>query len=155
MVTITACGSIPSDPDYIVEVNDGGANASYDGGKTWRDFYQGIRAIQFYNVTLDMATPFNAYGSVQDSGTYRGVGMGPSPAAAAGRGGRGGGRGGRGSSVRWERAPGGEGTLISVDPTNPNIQYASGYYGRIERSEYANGQWTCKGHLSKARTGRT
>jgi photosystem II stability/assembly factor-like uncharacterized protein len=134
----------PSDPDYIVEVNDGGANASYDGGKTWRDFYQGIRAIQFYNVTLDMATPFNAYGSVQDSGTYRGVGVGPSPAAAAGRGGRGGGRGGRGSSVRWERAPGGEGTLISVDPTNPNIQYASGYYGHIERSEYANGQWTSK-----------
>jgi len=134
----------PSDPDYIVEVNDGGANASYDGGKTWRDFYNGIRAIQFYNVTLDMATPFNAYGSVQDSGTYRGVGIGPSPAAAAGRGARGGGRGGRGSAVRWERAPGGEGTLISVDPTNPNIEYASGYYGHIERSEYANGQWTSK-----------
>jgi photosystem II stability/assembly factor-like uncharacterized protein len=131
----------PSDPNYIVEVNDGGANASYDGGKSWRDFYKGIRAIQFYNVTLDMATPFNAYGSVQDSGTYRGVGMGPSLGTAAGRGGRGGGRGGRGSSVRWERSPGGEGTLISVDPTNPNIQYSSDYYGRVRRNEYANGQW--------------
>ncbi len=90
---------------------------------------------------------------MQDSGTYRGVGMGPSPAAAAGRGARGGGRGGRGSSVRWERAPGGEGTLISVDPTNPNIQYASGYYGHVERSEYANGQWTSKAIYPKPEPG--
>ncbi|MBZ5496277.1 MAG: hypothetical protein LAP85_07735 [Acidobacteriia bacterium] len=131
----------PSDTDYIVEVNDGGANASYDGGKTWRDFHAGIQAIQFYNVTLDNATPFNAYGSVQDSGTYRGVGLGPSQGVQGGRGGRGG-RGG--SSIRWEGAPGGEGTLICVDPTNPNIEYASGYYGHIERSEYVNGRWTSK-----------
>jgi hypothetical protein len=125
----------PSDSDYIVEVNDGGANASYDGGKTWRDFHKGIQAIQFYNVTLDMAKPFNAFGSVQDSGTYRGVGFAPQTAP------QGRGRGGRGQSIRWERAPGGEGTLIAVDPTNPNIEYASSYYGRVARSEYANGQW--------------
>ncbi len=141
----------PSDPDYIVEVNDGGANASYDGGKTWRDFYKGIRAVQFYNVTLDMATPFNAYGSVQDSGTYRGVGVGPTPASAAPQG-RGRGRRG-GPAIVWESAPGGEGTLISVDPTNPNIEYASGYYGHIMRSEYANGQWTGKDIFPQLRPG--
>jgi photosystem II stability/assembly factor-like uncharacterized protein len=125
----------PSDTDYIVEVNDGGANASYDGGKTWRDFHKGIQAIQFYNVTLDMAKPFNAFGSVQDSGTYRGMGLAPQSAAQGGR------RGGRGQAIRWESAPGGEGTLIAVDPTNPNIEYASSYYGRVARSEYANGRW--------------
>jgi hypothetical protein len=69
--------------------------------------------------------------------------MGPvPPGQAAGRG-----RGGRGGAppVRWESSPvGGEGTLVLVDPTNPNIQYASGYYGHIERAEYANGQVTRK-----------
>jgi photosystem II stability/assembly factor-like uncharacterized protein len=138
----------PSDSDYLVEVNDGGANVSYDGGKAWRDFHRGIQAIQFYNVTLDMATPFNAYGSVQDSGTYRAIGVGPAPPgqAAQGRG-----RGGRGgSAIRWERAPGGEGTLISVDPTNPNIIYSSTYYGRLQRSEYVNGQWVTSDKYPKA-----
>ena len=75
----------PGDSDYIVEVNDGGANTSYDGGRTWRNFNGLIHAIQLYNVTLDMATPFNAYGSVQDSGTYRVVGLGPSPGGQGGR----------------------------------------------------------------------
>jgi photosystem II stability/assembly factor-like uncharacterized protein len=126
----------PGDSEYMINVNDGGANASYDGGKTWRDFYKGIPSIQFYNVALDMSTPFNAYGSVQDWGTYRAVGVGPGQP--------GGGRGRRSAGPRWETSPGGEGTQIAIDPTNPNILYASSFYGRVERSEYANGQWTSK-----------
>ncbi len=127
----------PSDSDYIVEVNDGGANASYDGGKTWREFHRQIPCLQFYNVALDMATPFNAYGSVQDQATYRAVGLGPAPVAQVQGRGR-----GRGPSVRWETAPGGEGTLIEIDPTNPNTMYSYQYYGRLTRNEYANGRWT-------------
>ena len=130
----------PSDSDYIVEVNDGGANASYDGGKTWREFHRQIPCLQYYNVSLDMARPFNAYVSVQDQGTFRAVGLGPSPAGQT----QGRGRGGRGALARWESAPGGEGTLFAIDPTNPNIIYSSSYYGRVERSEYADGRWTSK-----------
>jgi photosystem II stability/assembly factor-like uncharacterized protein len=130
----------PSDSDYIVEVNDGGANASYDGGKSWRNFHKEIPCLQYYNVTLDMATPFNAYVSVQDQSTYRAVGVGPLPLSQVQGRGRGG-RGGPGSNVKWERAQGGEGTLIAVDPTNPNIMYSCSYYGRVTRNEYANGRW--------------
>jgi photosystem II stability/assembly factor-like uncharacterized protein len=128
----------PNDSNYIINVNDGGANVSYDGGKSWRDFHKGIPSIQFYNVTLDMQKPFAVYGSVQDEGTLRGLGVGPAQAQPGAR------RRGRGPSVRWENAPGGEGTIIAVDPTNPNIEYASSYYGRVSRSEYKDGQWTSK-----------
>jgi photosystem II stability/assembly factor-like uncharacterized protein len=128
----------PADSNYIINVNDGGANVSYDGGANWRDFHKGIPSIQFYNVTLSMDKPFAAYGSVQDQGTYRVVGLAP-PAApptgpAAGR--------FRGPTLRWESAPGGEGTLIAVDPKNPKVEYASQFYGDLRRSEYKDGQWT-------------
>ena len=63
----------PNDSSHLINNNDGGVNISYDGGKTWRDFHDGIPAVQFYNVTLDFSTPFWAYGSVQDQGTYRGL----------------------------------------------------------------------------------
>jgi photosystem II stability/assembly factor-like uncharacterized protein len=139
----------PSDSDYMINVNDGGANASYDGGKTWRDFHKGIPSIQFYNVTLDMAKPFNAYGSVQDWGTYRAVGVKPLQAQEGRR------RRDFSAYPKWETAPGGEGTLIAVDPTNPNIEYASTYYGRLQRSEYANGEWKSKDIYPKAATGES
>jgi hypothetical protein len=90
-----------------------------------------------------MATPFNACGSVQDSGTYRGIGMGPvlpGQQTVRGRGGRDG-----APPVRWENSPvGGEGTLVLVDPTNPDTVYASGYYNQIERAEVVNGRSTRK-----------
>ena len=139
----------PNDSNYIINVNDGGANASYDGGRNWRDFHKGIPSIQFYNVAVDMNKPFAVYGSVQDQGTMRGLGVGPSGAPAVGR--RGGGRGGR--TVRWETAPGGEGSIIALDPTNPNIEYASSFYGRLMRSEYKDGQWASKEIYPKPASG--
>ncbi|MCK7518358.1 MAG: hypothetical protein MZV64_11865 [Ignavibacteriales bacterium] len=63
----------PNDSNHLINNNDGGVNISYDGGKTWRDFHDGIPSVQFYNVALDISTPFCAYGSVQDQGTYRGL----------------------------------------------------------------------------------
>ncbi|MGB8953049.1 MAG: hypothetical protein WCC06_10350 [Candidatus Aminicenantales bacterium] len=125
----------PNDSNYLINVNDGGANVSYDEGKSWRDFYKGIPTIQFYNVAIDRQKPFAVYGSVQDWGTYRGVGVAPLQEQGRRR---------RSPSVRWEGAPGGEGTHIAVDPTDPNTEYASSFYGRLERSEYRDGVWTSK-----------
>ncbi|HNS05636.1 MAG TPA: hypothetical protein PKH53_06500, partial [Candidatus Saccharicenans sp.] len=124
----------PQDSNYLLNVNDGGAYVSYDYGKNWRSFQDGIPVTQFYNVAYDMNKPFAVYGSVQDFGTFRGLGVAPLAAQEPGR---------RQPPqvVRWERAPGGEGTLIAIDPNDPNIEYASGYYGRVERSEFKNGEW--------------
>lgn len=39
------------------------------------------------------------------------------------------------SIKQWDDAPGGEGTIIAVDPQNPNLVYASSFYGRLMRSD--------------------
>jgi len=137
----------PRDSDYLINVNDGGANASYDGGKSWRDFYKGIPSIQFYNLTLSVEKPFAAYGSVQDWGTYRGVGIAPGAGLGAGR--------RRSARIQWETAPGGEGTIIAVDQNDPNVEYASSFYGRVERSVYKDGSWESKQIYPKAPEGET
>jgi photosystem II stability/assembly factor-like uncharacterized protein len=139
----------PSDSNYLINVNDGGANVSYDGGKSWRDFHDGIPAVQFYNVTFDFQSPFWVYGSVQDQGTFRGQIPLLKPAQRP-----------QGRRMRfgtaepkWERAPGGEGTLIAVDPEDPSTEYSSSYYGRLMRSEYKDGNWTSKDVYPKAPKG--
>jgi len=130
----------PDDPSYLINVNDGGANVSYDGGVSWRDFHKDIPTVQFYNVAFDFQSPFWVYGSVQDQGTYRGWIPLSKPGQAR-----------QGRRMRfgmpepaWEPAPGGEGTLIAVDPSDPTTEYASSFYGRLERSEYKNGAWESK-----------
>jgi photosystem II stability/assembly factor-like uncharacterized protein len=131
----------PFDSSHLINTNDGGVNISYDGGKTWRDFHAGIPAVQFYNVAYDFQSPFWVYGSVQDQGTYRGWIPLRKPGQAQQTTQR---RRQREPLPRWERAPGGEGTIIAVDPEDPNTIYSSSYYGRVERSEYKNGAWTSK-----------
>ncbi len=139
----------PHDSNHLINNNDGGVNISYDGGKSWRDFHNGIPCVQFYNVSFDFSTPFWVYGSVQDQGTYRGLIplRRPTTGAPAGR------RRFGMAQPKWETAPGGEGTLIGVDPTDPNTIYSSSYYGRVERSEYKDGQWTSKQIFPKAAQG--
>ena len=63
----------PADSNYLINVNDGGANVSYDFGKIGGASRTRFPVTQFYNVAYDLSKPFNVYGSVQDFGTYRGV----------------------------------------------------------------------------------
>ncbi len=152
----------PNDSDHLINNNDGGVNISYDGGKTWRDFhgtlpptgtsYTGIPSVQFYNVALDNSTPFYAYGSVQDQYSHRGLiplQRPPAGGPAAGRR-----RFSAMSQPKWELAPGGEGTLHAIDPTDPRTVYQSSFYGRLERAEYQpDGTWTSKEIYPKAAEG--
>ncbi len=133
----------PEDSNYLINVNDGGVNVSYDGGEKWRDFHTIHPVVQFYNVAYDMEKPFNVYGSVQDHGTYRGNVAHNLPWRQRPR----------GLMTRWESAPGGEGTTIAVDTTNPNIMYSSSFYGRLQRSEYKpglTGKWITRSIVPKA-----
>lgn len=112
----------PGNSNYIVNVNDGGIEISYDGGKTWRNFHNNLPVCQFFNVNYDMDTPFHVYGSMQDHGSFRAVvdlsrGRDAIPAQ------------------EFERAPGGEGSHHAIDPTNPNIVYSCGFYGMLSRTD--------------------
>ncbi|MFN3848299.1 MAG: WD40/YVTN/BNR-like repeat-containing protein [Spirosomataceae bacterium] len=113
----------PSDTNYILNANDGGVVVSYDGGKTWKNFFKEIPTTQFYNIHYDMATPFNVQGSVQDEGS-----MGANVTWKAWS-------GVDDKKNGWHFVPGGEGSIIAIDPTNPDITYSSAFYGRIQRSD--------------------
>jgi photosystem II stability/assembly factor-like uncharacterized protein len=113
----------PADTNIIYNANDGGFYQSADGGQTWK-FAQAAAGAQFYNVELDTSSPFWAYGSIQDHGSRRGR-----VDISAGRGAI--------SAVAFEGAPGGEGSHHAVDPTNPNIVYAHGFYGSFARYDLA------------------
>ncbi|HCA81095.1 MAG TPA: hypothetical protein DEP53_15300 [Bacteroidetes bacterium] len=116
----------PDNSNYLINVNDGGAYVSYDKGKNWRSFTDKIPATQFFNIAVDMDTPFKVYGSVQDFGSFRGVidisrGRDRIPAA------------------KFDPAPGGEGSTHAIDPANPAIVYSAGFYGTITRSDVVKG----------------
>lgn len=111
----------PTDPNYLLNANDGGAMATYDGGKNWNNFFDVLPTTQFYNITYDMSTPFNIIGSAQDHGSFMGSIKNT--------------YGIKDSSIKiWKRSPGGEGTIHAVDPTDPNLIYSSTFYGRLTRA---------------------
>ena len=59
----------PTNGNTMVQSNDGGANVSFDGGKTWSS--QDIQpTAEFYGVWLDNAFPYNLYMAQQDNSTY-------------------------------------------------------------------------------------
>jgi len=111
----------PANPKILYNSNDGGFYQSEDWGETWT-FAVSAGGAQFYNVELDNSTPFYAYGSIQDHGSYRGrVELGNGRDAIP--------------AVEWGSAPGGEGSNHAVDPNNPNIVYSHGFYGNFSRTD--------------------
>lgn len=116
----------PDNPDYLVNVNDGGVVISYDGGKNWKTFTRNLPLVQFFTVNYDMGTPFQVYGSIQDHGSYRGkvdLGRGRLQIPA----------------VDWEEAPGGEGSNHAIDPADPDLVYSAGFYGSLTRTDLKSG----------------
>ncbi|MFT7198012.1 MAG: photosystem II stability/assembly factor-like uncharacterized protein [Marinoscillum sp.] len=61
----------PTDPNYMIDGNDGGLNISRDRGKTWR-FVENIPVAQFYHIAVDNEYPYNVYGGMQDNGSWAG-----------------------------------------------------------------------------------
>jgi photosystem II stability/assembly factor-like uncharacterized protein len=59
----------PSNGNIMVQSNDGGANVSVDGGRTWTT-QDNQPTAEFYGVWLDNAFPYNLYMAQQDNSTY-------------------------------------------------------------------------------------
>lgn len=61
----------PNDENHFIVGNDGGLNMTYDGGKNY--FKLNSPSVgQFYSVNVDMETPYNVYGGIQDNGVWYG-----------------------------------------------------------------------------------
>ncbi|MEM1248805.1 MAG: hypothetical protein AAGK22_20665 [Acidobacteriota bacterium] len=58
----------PEDPDLMVQGNDGGANVSLDGGKTWST-QNNQPTAELYQVAVDTGFPTRLYGAQQDNST--------------------------------------------------------------------------------------
>ena len=61
----------PEHPEQIMIGNDGGVAFSDDRGESWR-FVRDLPLAQFYHVAVDLDTPYNVYGGLQDNGSWRG-----------------------------------------------------------------------------------
>ena len=108
----------------MIESNDGGANVSTNGGRTWTTQDQQPTA-QFYRVALDNDFPYHAYGAQQDNSTVR-IST----------------RSDEGSiGVRdWYDVGGGESGWLAPDPKDSEIVYAGSYDGLLTRYDHRTGQ---------------
>ncbi|HZD96296.1 MAG TPA: hypothetical protein VE133_18685, partial [Candidatus Sulfotelmatobacter sp.] len=109
----------PSDPNRMIESNDGGASVSTNGGASWTGQANQPTA-QFYHVTTDNRFPYYIYGAQQDNST-----VGIASAAPGGI-----------DRTSWYSVGGGESGYIAPDPHDPEIVYAGSYGGEITRYDH-------------------
>ncbi|MCP4580313.1 MAG: hypothetical protein GY839_01750, partial [candidate division Zixibacteria bacterium] len=58
----------PNDPDLYIQCNDGGANVTRDGGRTWSSINNQLTA-ELYQVAVDDQFPYWVYAGQQDNST--------------------------------------------------------------------------------------
>ena len=114
----------PTNPNRMINSNDGGATITVDGGKTWTSQHNQPTA-QFYHVVADGNFLYRVYGAQQDNST---IGI----ASRTDRGYIG--------EKDWDEVGGGESGYIAVDPRDPNIIYAGDNGGTITRRDMHTGQ---------------
>ena len=120
----------PKDSQIIIQANDGGANVSTDGGRTWSTQMNQPTA-EIYGVWMDDQFPYKLYGAQQDNTTLI-ISSQADPA----------------STADWRTGPGCETGPIMPHPANPEIVYGSckGQYGVMnlktgqEKSYWIGGQ---------------
>jgi photosystem II stability/assembly factor-like uncharacterized protein len=97
----------PKDGNTMIQSNDGGANVSFDGGRTWSSQMNQVTG-EFYGVWLDNQFPYKLYGAQQDDSTVI-ITSQADPFARE----------------DWRGGPGCETGPIIPHPLNPDIVYGS------------------------------
>lgn len=73
----------PNNPELLIQCNDGGANISHNGGKTWSSQFNQPTA-EIYQVAVDDQYPYWIYGAQQDNTTIAIPSSAPSGTSAQG-----------------------------------------------------------------------
>ncbi|MGA2539125.1 MAG: hypothetical protein ABSF53_24170, partial [Terracidiphilus sp.] len=107
----------PEDPNRFIESSDGGAQITFDGGKSWST-EDNQPTGQFYRVTVDNDFPYHIYGAQQDNSTVAILSRSNDGAI---------------SERDWHDVGGGESGWIAPDPLNSNFVYAGSYDGLLTR----------------------
>jgi photosystem II stability/assembly factor-like uncharacterized protein len=112
-----ALWSDPNDPKHLLLGNDGGLYQSYDEGATWLHI-NNTSVGQFYTVNVDMETPYNVYGGLQDNGVLKGSSKSiPN------------------ESKHWDYIFWGDGMYVAPDPRNHKLIYTGYQFGNYYRLE--------------------
>jgi len=106
----------PEDSKNMLISDDGGAEITFDAGKTWSR-QDNMPTAQFYRVAVDNQFPYNLYGGQQDNTSVKisSIGMGTS---GIGR-------------EHWEPSAGGESAFLAFDPDNPEKVMGGSYLGTV------------------------
>ncbi len=117
----------PDNPNHLIDGNDGGLYISKDMGKNWR-FAGNLPLGQFYHVNVDMQTPYNVFGGLQDNGSF----VGPN---AVWEGFIGGGI----LNAHWKMVSFGDGFDVVPDPSDPRYGYSMSQGGNLYRFDMETG----------------
>jgi len=116
----------PNNSDIMIQSNDGGANVSINGGRTWSTQYNQPTA-EIYQVYVDNQFPYRLYGAQQDNSTL----IVPSLPTSGGR---------PDDPIQsWRTGPGCETGPITPHNTNPDTVYGS-CKGQFSRMALRTGQ---------------
>lgn len=105
----------PDDNTNMIDANDGGANVTYNSGKSWSS-QENQPTAQFYRVNTDNRFPYYVYGGQQDNSTV----------AIASR--------TSDSGIGWKdwyATAGCESAYLAFDPEDPTLVYGGCYQGII------------------------
>ena len=114
----------PDDPQLLINANDGGANISYNGGRSWST-QRNQPTSEMYRVAVDQRFPYHVYGCQQDNSCV----SVPSRTSSGSIGWR-----------DWYVIGGCESGHVAIDPRDPNVTYSGCYGGQIGRYDYSTDQ---------------
>lgn len=106
---------------HVINGNDGGLNMSYDYGKNWSKL-NSPSVGQFYAIEVDMATPYNVYGGLQDNGTWYGSSKNMENIGWHGTG-----------NYAYKSINGGDGMQVQVDWRDNRTVYSGSQFGNYNR----------------------
>ncbi len=118
----------PNNPNYLLNVQDGGLSISYDFGENWRNPIEELPLAQFYNISYDFSEPFKIVGSIQDHHSFIGE-----VDISRGR--------DKVKPVEFKPTVGAEGCSHAIDSRDNNTIYGSIFYGNLAKSTIDNFSW--------------
>ncbi|MCU0625965.1 MAG: glycosyl hydrolase [Gemmatimonadaceae bacterium] len=107
----------PDNSNRFIEANDGGANVTTNGGRTWSE--QDVATAQFYHVSTTNHFPYKVCGAQQDNSTLCGPSRKPGVITIG----------------DWQDAGGGESGYVTALPNDPDIVFAGSYGGFLTRKD--------------------
>jgi photosystem II stability/assembly factor-like uncharacterized protein len=108
----------PNDPELMVVADDGGAQVSVNGARSWSTMYNQPTA-ELYDAVVDNAFPYRVYGAQQDNTTISVLGWYSSNTLYP--------------KQHWYSVGGCETGPVALHPDYPNTVYAGCYGGVIDR----------------------